>query len=102
MDNRTVTLLCLSLLPSSRCRCIKTQSHPRIRHLVTKVKIIAPSHRCGKLEIIAALKDPHPNEVCLNTNAPWVKRFINRRLAKGESTLHFIVNSDTFTKKKVY
>uniref|UniRef100_UPI00358EF309 permeability factor 2-like n=1 Tax=Myxine glutinosa TaxID=7769 RepID=UPI00358EF309 len=97
MDNRTATMslsliLCLSLLfttfvqatPRLRCRCIETESHPRIRRLMRNVKIIAPSHRCGKVEVIATLKIPHPNEVCLNTNAPWVKRYMKFIFTKGQ------------------
>ncbi|XP_010896850.2 permeability factor 2-like [Esox lucius] len=62
-----------------RCRCIKTESR-RVGNLIAKVEIFPPSPHCKDTEIIATLKTHE--DICLDPNAPWVKRFIDKLLAK--------------------
>ncbi|CAI5680251.1 permeability factor 2-like isoform X2 [Oreochromis aureus] len=58
------------------CRCIKTESKPIGRH-IEKVELILPNSHCEETEIIATLKRTG-EEVCLNPEAPWVKKVINK------------------------
>nr|ALC74690.1 interleukin 8 [Lopholatilus chamaeleonticeps] len=58
------------------CRCIQTESKPIGRH-IAKVELIIPNSHCEETEIIATLKVTG-QEVCLDPEAPWVKRVINR------------------------
>ncbi|XP_048852376.1 interleukin-8-like [Brienomyrus brachyistius] len=62
-----------------RCRCIQTESQ-RIGRLIESVEIFPPSQHCKDTEIIATLKGTG-QEICLDPNAPWVKRVIERILA---------------------
>ncbi|XP_062244968.1 interleukin-8-like [Platichthys flesus] len=65
-----------SLGPEKHCQCIKTESKP-IGRLIEKVEIIASNSHCGETEIIATLKTTR-EEVCLNPEAPWVKKVIKK------------------------
>ncbi|XP_068177806.1 C-X-C motif chemokine 2 [Antennarius striatus] len=65
-----------SLAVEQHCRCIATESKPIGRH-IGKVEIILPNSHCEDTEIIATLKTTG-EEVCLDTEAPWVKRVIYR------------------------
>uniref|UniRef100_A0A669CCR0 Interleukin-8 n=1 Tax=Oreochromis niloticus TaxID=8128 RepID=A0A669CCR0_ORENI len=58
------------------CRCIQTESKPIGRH-IEKVELILPNSHCEETEIIATLKRTG-EEVCLNPEAPWVKKVINK------------------------
>ncbi|MEQ2266149.1 hypothetical protein XENORESO_019448 [Xenotaenia resolanae] len=58
------------------CRCIKTESRPIGRH-IEKVELIPASSHCEETEIIATLKNTR-QEVCLNPEAPWVKKVIQK------------------------
>ncbi|XP_077427579.1 interleukin-8-like isoform X1 [Vanacampus margaritifer] len=60
------------------CRCIQTESRPIGRH-IEKVELIPANSHCEQLEIIATLKKTG-NEVCLDPEAHWVKRVIERIL----------------------
>ncbi|XP_076585816.1 permeability factor 2 isoform X1 [Chaetodon auriga] len=58
------------------CRCIQTESKPIGRH-IGKVELIPPNSHCEETEIIATLKKTG-QEVCLDPEAPWVKRVIEK------------------------
>ncbi|XP_078125381.1 interleukin-8-like isoform X3 [Sander vitreus] len=58
------------------CRCIQTESKPIGRH-IEKVELIPANSHCDETEIIATLKKTG-QEVCLDPEAPWVKRVINK------------------------
>ncbi|CAN9510435.1 unnamed protein product [Ophioblennius macclurei] len=58
------------------CRCIHTESRPIGRH-IQKVELIPVNSHCDKTEIIATLKKTG-EEVCLNPEAPWVKKVIQK------------------------
>nr|ARX17338.1 interleukin-8 [Rachycentron canadum]ARX17340.1 interleukin-8 [Rachycentron canadum] len=61
------------------CRCIQTESKPIGRH-IEKVELIPANSHCEETEIIATLKKTG-EEVCLDPEAPWVKRVIQRILS---------------------
>nr|AAL05442.1 interleukine-8 [Paralichthys olivaceus] len=69
-----------SLGVSLHCRCIETESRP-IGRYIKSVEIISPNSHCDKTEIIATLKDTGV-ELCLDPEAPWVKRVINKLISK--------------------
>ncbi|XP_031141861.1 interleukin-8-like [Sander lucioperca] len=58
------------------CRCIQTESKPIGRH-IEKVELIPANSHCDETEIIATLKKTG-QEVCLDPEAPWVKKVINK------------------------
>ncbi|KAM9313786.1 interleukin-8 [Pholidichthys leucotaenia] len=58
------------------CRCILTESKPIGRH-IEKVELIPANSHCEETEIIATLKKTG-EQVCLDPEAPWVKRVINK------------------------
>ncbi|XP_061131372.1 interleukin-8 [Syngnathus typhle] len=60
------------------CRCFQTESRLIGRH-IEKVELIPANSHCGVPEIIATIKKTG-NEVCLDPEAPWVKRVIERIL----------------------
>ncbi|KAM9792726.1 interleukin-8-like [Neosynchiropus ocellatus] len=62
------------------CRCIQTESRPIGRH-IEKVELIPANSHCEETEIIATLKKSG-DEVCLDPEAPWVKRVIQRILER--------------------
>ncbi|XP_034544003.1 interleukin-8-like [Notolabrus celidotus] len=66
----------MSLGVEKHCRCIQTESKPIGRH-IEKVELIPANSHCEETEIIATLKKTK-QEVCLDPEAPWVKRVINR------------------------
>ncbi|KAM4603792.1 interleukin-8 [Polymixia lowei] len=57
-----------------RCRCIQTESRPFGRH-IEKVELIPANSHCEDTEIIATLKRTG-QEICLDPEAPWVKKVI--------------------------
>ncbi|KAA8594864.1 permeability factor 2 [Etheostoma spectabile] len=61
------------------CRCIQTESKPIIRH-IEKVELIPANSHCDETEIIATLKKTG-QQVCLDPEAPWVKKVIKRILS---------------------
>ncbi|KAL3996416.1 elongation factor Ts [Sarotherodon galilaeus] len=65
------------------CRCIQTESKPIGRH-IEKVELILPNSHCEETEIIATLKRTG-EEVCLNPEAPWVKKVINKIISSSRS-----------------
>uniref|UniRef100_A0AAQ6I9W6 Chemokine interleukin-8-like domain-containing protein n=1 Tax=Anabas testudineus TaxID=64144 RepID=A0AAQ6I9W6_ANATE len=62
------------------CRCIKTESKPIGRH-IEKVELIPANSHCEETEVIATLKSTGL-QVCLDPHAPWVKKVIQKILAK--------------------
>lgn len=84
-----VVLLCLlatsevmsltSLGVELHCRCIMTESKPIGRH-IQKVELIPANSHCEETEIIATLKKTS-QEVCLDPEAPWVKKVIKKILS---------------------
>ncbi|XP_044046840.1 interleukin-8-like [Siniperca chuatsi] len=65
-----------SLGVEMHCRCIQTESKPIGRH-IGKVELIPANSHCEETEIIATLKKTG-QEVCLDPEAPWVKRVIQK------------------------
>ncbi|XP_040891427.1 interleukin-8-like [Toxotes jaculatrix] len=61
------------------CRCIQTESKP-IGRYIAKVELIPANSHCEETEIIATLKKTG-QEVCLDPEAPWVKRVIEKILS---------------------
>ncbi|XP_074544143.1 interleukin-8 [Halichoeres trimaculatus] len=70
----------MSLGVERHCRCIKTESKPIGRH-IEKVELIPASSHCEDTEIIATLKTTG-DKVCLDPEAPWVKKVIQRIMSK--------------------
>ncbi|XP_041838993.1 interleukin-8 [Melanotaenia boesemani] len=68
-----------SLGVEQHCRCIQTESRPIGRH-IEKVELIPANSHCEETEIIATLKKKD-EKVCLDPNAPWVKRVIEKILS---------------------
>uniref|UniRef100_A0A3B5MA79 Chemokine interleukin-8-like domain-containing protein n=1 Tax=Xiphophorus couchianus TaxID=32473 RepID=A0A3B5MA79_9TELE len=62
------------------CRCIQTESRPIGRH-IEKVELIPANSHCEETEIIATLKK-NGQEVCLDPEALWVKKIIQRIMSK--------------------
>ncbi|KAI3353242.1 hypothetical protein L3Q82_019787 [Scortum barcoo] len=69
-----------SLGMEMHCRCIQTESKPIGRH-IGKVELIPANSHCEETEIIATLKKTG-QEVCLDPEAPWVKKVIQKILSK--------------------
>ncbi|XP_006787343.1 permeability factor 2 [Neolamprologus brichardi] len=72
----TLLATCEGMGVELHCRCIQTESKPIGRH-IEKVELILPNSHCEETEIIATLKKTG-EEVCLNPEAPWVKKVINK------------------------
>ncbi|XP_005942660.1 permeability factor 2 isoform X2 [Haplochromis burtoni] len=72
----TLLATCEGMGVELHCRCIQTESKPIGRH-IEKVELILPNSHCEETEIIATLKRTG-EEVCLNPEAPWVKKVINK------------------------
>ncbi|KAM9362982.1 interleukin-8 isoform 2-T2 [Symphorus nematophorus] len=62
------------------CRCIQTESKPIGRH-IGRVELIPPNSHCEETEIIATLKKTG-QEVCLDPEAVWVKKVIEKIMSK--------------------
>ncbi|XP_029363515.1 interleukin-8-like [Echeneis naucrates] len=86
----TLALLVLLTIPEGislrdqgvilRCQCISMESKPIGRHIEKVVVNLASSH-CKGIEIIATLKKDG-QQICLNPNAPWVKKVLGKKLIK--------------------
>ncbi|XP_063331388.1 permeability factor 2 isoform X2 [Pelmatolapia mariae] len=72
----TLLATCEGMGVELHCRCIQTESKPIGRH-IEKVELILPNSHCEETEIIATLKRTG-EEVCLNPEAPWVRKVINK------------------------
>uniref|UniRef100_A0A3Q4HMR8 Growth-regulated protein homolog gamma-like n=1 Tax=Neolamprologus brichardi TaxID=32507 RepID=A0A3Q4HMR8_NEOBR len=76
----TLLATCEGMGVELHCRCIQTESKPIGRH-IEKVELILPNSHCEETEIIATLKKTG-EEVCLNPEAPWVKKVINKIMSR--------------------
>uniref|UniRef100_A0A3B4EWK5 Permeability factor 2-like n=3 Tax=Haplochromini TaxID=319058 RepID=A0A3B4EWK5_9CICH len=76
----TLLATCEGMGVELHCRCIQTESKPIGRH-IEKVELILPNSHCEETEIIATLKRTG-EEVCLNPEAPWVKKVINKIMSR--------------------
>ncbi|XP_061047449.1 growth-regulated protein homolog alpha [Eubalaena glacialis] len=65
-----------------RCRCLQTLQGIHLKN-IQSVKVTAPGPHCGQTEVVATLKTGQ--EVCLNPEAPMVKKIINKMLNKDSS-----------------
>ncbi|CAG11181.1 unnamed protein product [Tetraodon nigroviridis] len=74
-----------SLGVEQHCRCIETESRRIGRH-IGKVELILPNSHCERMEIIATLKKTG-EEVCLDPEAAWVKKVIERFLSRMALTI---------------
>ncbi|XP_078532166.1 permeability factor 2-like [Lissotriton helveticus] len=64
-----------------RCQCVKTESnfiHPR---QIRTVEVIQSGTHCAQQEVILVLNSGQ--EVCVDTNAPWVKKILDRILQRS-------------------
>ncbi|XP_075799450.1 C-X-C motif chemokine 2-like [Microtus pennsylvanicus] len=65
-----------------RCQCLKTI--PRIDFKsIQSLKVTPPGPQCTQTEVIATLKDG--KEVCLDPEAPLVRKIIQKILNKGKA-----------------
>ncbi|NP_001281158.1 chemokine (C-X-C motif) ligand 8a isoform X1 [Cynoglossus semilaevis] len=64
------------------CRCIQKESRFFGRS-IEKVEIIPASSHCEETEIIATLKKSGV-EICLNPEAPWVKKVIQMMMSNNK------------------
>nr|XP_055061750.1 interleukin-8-like [Misgurnus anguillicaudatus] len=69
-----------------RCRCIKTESR-RMGKLIEKIELFPPNSHCKDTEIIATLKKTK-QKICLDPAATWVKKVIEKIMAKKSPTNH--------------
>ncbi|XP_065733292.1 growth-regulated alpha protein-like [Phocoena phocoena] len=65
-----------------RCQCLQTVQGIHLKN-IQSVKVTPPGPHCGQTEVVATLKTGQ--EVCLNPEAPMVKKIINKMLNKGPS-----------------
>ncbi|XP_028269340.1 growth-regulated alpha protein-like [Parambassis ranga] len=63
-----------------RCKCIQTQKKP-IGRLIGMVQVYAVNSHCNVKEIIATLKKSG-KKVCLDPEAPWVQKVLQRKKPK--------------------
>ncbi|XP_022614222.1 interleukin-8-like isoform X1 [Seriola dumerili] len=87
----TVALLVLLTIPEGislgdpgmtrRCRCITKEKKPIGRYIGRVVVNSANSH-CKDIEIIATLKKDG-QQICLDPDAPWVKKVLGKRLVEN-------------------
>ncbi|KAM7419171.1 hypothetical protein PAMA_016340 [Pampus argenteus] len=63
-----------------RCQCINLEKRPIGRH-IELVDVHPPNSHCKYVEIIATIKTDG-RKICLDPNAPWVKKVLNRKHVK--------------------
>ncbi|XP_037530918.1 platelet basic protein-like [Nematolebias whitei] len=63
-----------------RCRCINKENKPIGRHILL-VEVNPANSHCTDIEIIATLKKDGL-KVCLDPDAPWVKKVLQRKLGQ--------------------
>ncbi|KAM7394210.1 hypothetical protein PAMP_021023 [Pampus punctatissimus] len=63
-----------------RCQCISLEKNPIGRH-IKSVDVHPPNSHCKYVEIIATIKTKG-EKICLDPNAPWVKKVLKRKLVK--------------------
>uniref|UniRef100_A0A8C4NE77 Chemokine interleukin-8-like domain-containing protein n=1 Tax=Eptatretus burgeri TaxID=7764 RepID=A0A8C4NE77_EPTBU len=64
----------------SGCQCPSVQSHFIHPNRFHNLEIISPNSGCSKTEIIVILKSDLTNTVCLDPQANWVKRVMDKLL----------------------
>ncbi|KAM9362983.1 interleukin-8-like [Symphorus nematophorus] len=84
----TVALLLLLTIPEVisqgdggvilRCQCITKEKKP-IGRYIGQVEVNPASSHCNDVEIIATLKRTG-QKICLDPNAPWVKKVLEKTL----------------------
>uniref|UniRef100_A0A8C7HJM7 Chemokine interleukin-8-like domain-containing protein n=1 Tax=Oncorhynchus kisutch TaxID=8019 RepID=A0A8C7HJM7_ONCKI len=72
----------IAILPP-RCLCIVMEAR-RIGRFISKIQFNAPSSRCNVVEIIATLKTSG-QEVCLDVNALWVRKILEKLKVQPDS-----------------
>ncbi|XP_030285087.1 C-X-C motif chemokine 6-like [Sparus aurata] len=60
-----------------RCQCITKERKPIGRH-IGQVEVNPVSSHCSEIEIIATLKR-NGQKICLDPDAPWLKKVLARR-----------------------
>ncbi|XP_045648943.1 growth-regulated alpha protein-like [Ursus americanus] len=65
-----------------RCQCLQTLQGIHLKN-IQNVKVTPSGPHCAQTEVIATLKNGQ--EVCLNPEAPMVKKIINKMLNKGST-----------------
>ncbi|XP_028363282.2 growth-regulated protein homolog isoform X3 [Phyllostomus discolor] len=65
-----------------RCQCLKTSQGIHPKH-IQSVKVTVPGASCDQTEVVATLKNGQA--VCLNPEAPVVKKMIEKILNKGST-----------------
>ncbi|XP_044047612.1 platelet basic protein-like [Siniperca chuatsi] len=60
-----------------RCQCITKEQRP-IGRYIGQVEVNHASSHCNEIEIIASLKK-NGEKVCLDPNAPWVKKVLEKK-----------------------
>lgn len=63
-----------------RCRCISKEKKP-IGRYIGEVEVNPASSHCNNVEIIATLKRDG-QKICLDPEAPWVKKVLKRKQAE--------------------
>nr|XP_020452748.1 interleukin-8-like [Monopterus albus] len=64
-----------------RCQCIIKEKKP-IGRYISNVEVNPGNSHCKDTEIIATLKRDG-QKICLDPDAPWVKKVLERKLAKS-------------------
>ncbi|XP_033976267.1 interleukin-8-like [Trematomus bernacchii] len=59
------------------CRCVSKEKKP-IGRYIGRVEVNPAGPHCKDIEIIATLKTDG-QQICLDPNAPWVKRVLKRK-----------------------
>ncbi|KAF1395178.1 hypothetical protein PFLUV_G00008840 [Perca fluviatilis] len=65
---------------NQRCRCINKEKQP-IGRYIGKVEVHLASSHCKDIEIIATLKK-NGQKICLDPDAPWIKKVLQRKQAQ--------------------
>ncbi|XP_006871653.1 PREDICTED: c-X-C motif chemokine 6 [Chrysochloris asiatica] len=71
-----------------RCMCLQYSNRFHLKTM-RNLKVIAAGPQCPKVEIIAYLKNG--NEVCLNPDAPVIKKVIQRLLSSLTVSVLFLI-----------
>ncbi|XP_078533586.1 alveolar macrophage chemotactic factor-like [Lissotriton helveticus] len=64
-----------------RCQCVKTESNFIRPRQIRTVEVIPSGTYCAQQEVILVLKSG--KEVCVDPNAPWVKKILERILQRS-------------------
>ncbi|XP_031545133.1 growth-regulated protein homolog [Vicugna pacos] len=65
-----------------RCHCLQTVQGIHFKN-IQSLAVTPPGPHCGQTEVIATLKNGQ--EVCLNPEAPLVKKIVDKMLNKGST-----------------